>query len=488
MILCKGDYSNLRVLLICPKYSDFYSHGPQESIIIPPLGLECIAANIMDIANVRIIDNRLYSVSLKVIDKTIKQFQPDYVGISCNYSSQIYIAGRIASIAKSHGSLTVLGGWHPTLAPVETLNLNSVDIVVRAEGENTFRELIQNKSPIGIPGLSYKQDGKQIHNPDRKLMDLNHIRSPVRHFRSVEAKRTYNFFGFPVDCIETSRGCPYTCNFCCIHHFYENSYRSRKIQHIIKELKSNEIKNRACIIFIVDDNFFVDRKFVMALCDAIINKGIKKYFMAQIRVDTIVKYPEVLKKMADAGFIYLFLGLESFSDRTLEKLNKRLKFKQIKSALRILHDLGYFIQGNIIIGATLEDTKQDIESTIEIAKNLDIHLLSYSLLTPFPGTKLMEEVINDDLLLSKDWNDFNWSVPVIKYAHLSSDDLSYYLSKAYKETSSLKKPFRGIRMLFLKRGMKFHISRISPVDIFKLISRMIKNLCKMVSHKQVKKK
>ena len=95
----------------------------------------------MDIADVRIIDNRLYSVSLKVIDKTIEQFQPDYVGISCNYSSQIYIAGRIASIAKIHGSLTVLGGWHPTLAPVETLNLNSVDIVIRVEGENTFREL-----------------------------------------------------------------------------------------------------------------------------------------------------------------------------------------------------------------------------------------------------------------------------------------------------------------------------------------------------------
>ena len=259
-------------------------------------------------------------------------------------------------------------------------------------------------------------------------------------------------------------------------------------KNIIKELKSNEIKNRACIIFIVDDNFFVDRKFVMALCDAIINKGIKKYFMAQIRVDMIVKYPEILKKMANAGFIYLFLGLESFSDRTLEKLNKRLNFKQIKSALRILHDLGYFIQGNIIIGATLEDTKQDIESTIEIAKNLDIDLLSYSLLTPFPGTKLMEKVINDDILLSRDWNDFNWSVPVIKYPHLSSDDLSYYLSKAYKETSSLKKPFRGIRMLFLKRGMKFHISRISPVDIFKLISRMIRNLCKMVSYKKLKKK
>ena len=441
----------------------------------------------MDIADVRIIDNRLNTVNLKVIEKTIEEFQPDYVGISCNYTSQIYIARRIASIAKIHGSRTVIGGWHPTLAAVETLKFQSVDIVVRGEGENTFRELIQNNSPIGIPGLSYKQDGRQIHNPDRELRNLNHTRLPARQFRSAIARATYNFFGFPADCIETSRGCPYSCNFCSIHHFYKNTYRRRKIKDIIRELNSNEIKNRVHLIFIIDDNFFVDPNFVMKLCDAIINNGINKYFMAQVRVDTIVNHPEVYKKMADAGFFYLFLGLESFSDKTLEKLNKRLKFKEIKSALRILHDLGYIIQGNIIIGATLEDTRRDIESTIEIAKSLDIDLLSFSLLTPFPGTKLMEKILSENRLLSKNWNDFNLSVPVIKYPHLSSEDLTYYLKKAYKEANSLKKPLQGIIRLLRTRRLKFHISRISPFDIFKLIPKMTKNFWKILSYKQVKK-
>ncbi len=458
-------------------------YGPQASILFPPLGLEYIAAYIKDIVDVRILDNRLKTVNLKVIEKKIEQFQPDYVGISCNHSPQIYSVRRIASIAKKYGSRTVVGGWHPTLVPEETLESHSVDIIVRGEGEITFRELIQNNSPIGISGLSYKQNGKQIHNPDRELMNLKQIRSPLHHLRSATALANYNFFGLSVDCLETSRGCPYSCNFCSIHYFYKNTYRKRKIQDVIKELHSIEINNRVSIIYFIDDNFVGNRKFVIELCDAIIQNGINKYFMAQVRVDTIVNHPEILKKMADAGFIYLFLGLESFSDRTLERLNKRITFKQIKSALRILHDLGYIIQGSIILGANIEDTKQDLETTIKIAKTLDIDLPIFSLLTPFPGTKLMEQVLKEDLLLSRDWRDFNWSVPVFKYQHLSSDDLSYYLKKAYEEILSLKRVWQGIRRLIRTRGVKFHILRMNPTDMFNMIPKMIKNLGNLLSNK-----
>ncbi len=473
----------MRILLIKPSYSNVYRWGPQTDIITPPLGLEYIAAYIKEIADVRIIDDRLEKVNLKIIEKAIEEFQPDYVGISWNFSSQIDITRRIARIAKAHGCRTVVGGWHPTLVPNEALELHSIDIVVRGEGEITFRELIQNNSPIGISGLSYKQDGKQIHNPDRELMNLKHIRPPARHFRSVSAKKTYNFFGIPVDCIETSRGCPYSCNFCCIHHFYRKKYRQHAIRDIIKELHSSEIRNRAFLIYIIDDNFAVDPKFVMELCDAIIQSNINKYFMTQVRVDMIVNHPEVFEKMAEAGFIYLFLGLESFSDGTLEKLNKQIKFKQIKSALNILHDFGFIVHGNIILGANLEDTRQDLESTIEIAKNMDVDLLTYSLLTPFPGTKLWEQVLSEDLFLTRDWHEFTWSHPVIKYPHLSADDLRYYLSKAYKETMSFHRPWQGLRRLVKTRGLKFNLLRINPIDIFKIFFQMMHNLRKILSIK-----
>jgi radical SAM superfamily enzyme YgiQ (UPF0313 family) len=221
----------------------------------------------------------------------------------------------------------------------------------------------------------------------------------------------------------------------------------------------------------------------MELCEAIIKSGINKYFMAQARVDMIVNHPEIFEKMAEAGFIYLFLGLESYSNHTLKKLNKRIKFEQIKSALRILHDFGYIIQGNIILGANLEDTKQDLESAIEITKKLDIDIPTFSLLTPFPNTTLMEHVLKENLLLTRDWSNFNWSVPVIKYSHLSSDDFSYYLNKAYNEMIFFKNHFQRIKKLYQTRGLKFFLSRMSPIILFKVIPQMLKNLLKSGSKK-----
>jgi len=448
----------------------FYDH------IFPPLGLEYIAAYIEDLAEVRIIDNRLKTMNLKVVEKIISQFHPDYVGISCNFSFQAYISCRIAGIAKIHGSRTVVGGWHPTLVPDEMLSSDSIDIVVRGEGEYTFRELIQKDSPVGVLGLSYKQNGKQIHNPDRDLLDLKQIQQPVRHFRSASAKASYNFFGFPIDCIEINRGCPYSCSFCCIHEFYRHKYRSRAIPDVIKELRSREIKDRASLVFIVDDNFMVNRKYVMALCDAIIQNGIKMFFRTQVRVDTIVNHPEVFKKMADAGFLFLYLGFESFSDRALKKLNKQLTFKEIKSAIKILNDLGYIIQGNVILGADLEDTKEDLESTIEVAKTLDIDMLSFTLLTCFPGTKLMEYVLKEDLLLTRDWRNFNELAPTIKYPHLTPEELKFYLAKANKEIPFFNNPIKRIGNLIRTRGCKFFISRMIQMSQIKMIPQVLKKL------------
>ncbi|MCK4781222.1 MAG: hypothetical protein KAT57_13565, partial [Candidatus Lokiarchaeota archaeon] len=147
-----------------------------------------------------------------------------------------------------------------------------------------------------------------------------------------------------------------------------------------------------------------------------------------------------------------------------------------KLAIKILHDLGYIIQGNIILGANIEDTKQDLESTIEIAKSLDIDVPTFSLMTPFPGTKLMEQALKEDLLLTKDWKDYNWSVPVLKYQNLSSDDLNYYLTKANEELLSFKKAMSGIKRFIRSRGLSYHTSRISPVDIFNVVFQILKNL------------
>ena len=470
--------SKLRVLLISPYYSYDSTLGPHDSIVLPPLGLEIIASHISDLAEVRIVDNRLHKMDSKKIEKIMSKFNPHYVGISCNYTSQIYIVYKLASIAKAQGSQVVVGGWHPTVTVNETLSHRSIDIVVRGEGELTFRELIQMKDPANVKGLSYKKRSKIIHNPDRPFQDIKYLELPSRKLRSFNARNTYNYLGFPIDCIETSRGCPYSCDFCSIHNFYKGAYRHREISEIINEIKSKEVMNHSGFIFITDDNFMVNKKYVMELCSAIISNKIIKYFIAQVRVDSVVNHPDVFKKMAEAGFVYLFLGIESFSDKTLKKRNKQLEFKQIKKAIKLLHNWGYIIHGNIIIGADLDDTADDLESTIKIAKNIDIDIPSFSLLTPFPGTELMEIVKKRNLLSNRDWHSYNWSVPVINYPNLTFNDLKYYLKMAYHEVSAFSHAIRIFKAMIKVHGLKFHMFRLGSPPIIKGIPSMIKTILK----------
>jgi len=455
-----------------PDYPKEYNFGPKNIIIFPPHGLEYIAAHIQDIADVRIIDNRFFN--LKKITDEIKRFKPDYVGISCNYSMQIYHVNKIAKISKDNGAKTVVGGWHPTLIPEETLSFPWIDIIAHSEGELTFREMIQKDSPKGVKGLWYKENGKIIRNPFRELMDLNQIRYPARNIRDKKIKSRYHFFGMAFESMETSRGCPFRCKFCCIHNFYRHTYRCRSIPHIMGELR--QIKNKCNQVYIIDDNFMVNPKHISGLCDAIIKEKLNMFFNTTARVDMVSKHPEIFEKMAKAGFIFLFLGIEAYSNRTLQNLKKQFKFREIKNAIKILHDLGYMIQGNVILGANFDDTEQDLQSTIEITKSLDLDFPTFSLLTPYPGTELMEEVMSKNLLLKKDWRDFNWFTPTIRYQNLTSEQLTEYINKAYKEVRFFNNPMGRFIRWYRARGLSFYISRICNLKNFKYLLSGIKNL------------
>jgi radical SAM superfamily enzyme YgiQ (UPF0313 family) len=187
--------SSMKILLIQPDYPMNHKYNPKAAMLLPPLGLECIAAQVKDIAETRIIDNRLHS--LAEISRAVDRFKPDIVGISCSFSLEIYHVNAIAKMVKKHGPITVLGGWHPTLLVDETLASPWIDIIVRSEGEGTFRELVQKASPVGVPGLSYKDkiDGRILHNPDRPLVDMNTLQMPARDLRS-----------FPVRLLRVSHG------------------------------------------------------------------------------------------------------------------------------------------------------------------------------------------------------------------------------------------------------------------------------------------
>ncbi|GAH32994.1 unnamed protein product, partial [marine sediment metagenome] len=136
----------------------------------------------MDV-EVEILDAKVKNLSYKQIRKKIEKYKPDIVGISVFVSAAINICYDIAKIAKDYNQncTVVFGGRHPTFVPEETLRVDEVDIVVRGEGELTFKELIIKGTPENVKGISYKSNGTIIHNPDRSLINYSNIRFPARH-------------------------------------------------------------------------------------------------------------------------------------------------------------------------------------------------------------------------------------------------------------------------------------------------------------------
>jgi len=463
---------SIKILLIQPDYPKDYNFGPKNAILFPPLGLECIAANILDLAEVKIFDYRIFNKTELI--KEFERFQPDYVGISCNFSIQIYHVNSIAKLAKDFNAKTIIGGHHPTLVPEETLKSPWIDIVVRSEGEQVFRELIQKNSPIGIRGVSYKNDHKIIHNPDQELCDFNKINPPARNLRSEKIRKRYHFFGLPADLMESSRGCPFKCKFCTVHHFYKKKYRIKSPSNIIKELR--EISKYSRYVYFIDDNFMVYPKHILNVCNAIIKDHLNMFFMTTARIDMVNRHPEIFEKMAKAGFIFLFLGIENYSNRTLKSLNKQFRFQEIKKGIKILHDLGFLLQGNVILGANYNDTIEDIESTIEITKSLELDLPTFSLLVPYPLTEIRKEVEQKNLLLDRNWKDYNWFTPLIKYENISSEQLQDLLKKAYSENRFFSNPIKTIKKLLIPRGPKFLLERVVNYRFLKTAIPSIKKI------------
>lgn len=403
-------------------------------IQVPNLGLCSLAGN-LDNCEVGILD--LVLVSRRVKKELLSQlssFKPEVVGLSAmtfQYASAI----KIASLIKEYDKRikTVLGGYHPTSMSEEIARTKEgqlFDFLIRGEGEFILRNLInQLISPkpdfSSIPGLSYRCNGKFIHNPPAPLLDLDQLRRPARNPRILEG---FNYFRRKLDCVETSRGCLLNCNFCSINQMYGRSLRNYSLNRVIEELRELETMGVEEVLF-VDDNITLEEERLKSLCKMIVENNLNSLeYIIQASVVGMAKDPELANWMAKANFKLVFLGIESVLLKDLKFLNKGDIIEKSKKAVQYLRENDIAVMGGFIVGNP-DDTKEDIKEVFREAKKLKIDLAAVQCVTPYPKTKLREELLKQGLITNlNDFSKYNGFICNVRTKFLTNKQLNRLLN------------------------------------------------------------
>lgn len=368
-----------------------YKTEIREFPFSPPLGLEYIAAAMQDLVDkITLIDMRFENnVTQFITDET------DLVCISVNWGLEENYVYEIINRIPPH-ILTVVGGRYATESVVELFqNCPNIDMIVRGDGEETVRELIERGSPHRVKGLSYREHGKVVHNENRILPPVSNTLYPNRKLRRYKYKISAGGFdlGIEIDTICTSRGCPFNCKFCTFNitpYGKKRGWSARTPESVIEELKTID----ADLIGLVDDNFAYDMDRVDKICELIINERVKRKFIAQARID-VAKRPDVLRKMYRAGFKLLMLGVESTRDESLKLLNKGFTVREIREAFKVLRRFNIISHGFFIIG-NVGETEDDMLYISRFAREIGIDSLSLSHLRVERYSPMRDLIMNSE--------------------------------------------------------------------------------------------
>jgi anaerobic magnesium-protoporphyrin IX monomethyl ester cyclase len=406
----------MRVLLVTPPTGfSYYSLGIRR----PPLGLAYLASVLKDHHQVKVID---FNVEKQDWNKyPYSEF--DIVGISVD-TARYLISVRIAELAKNQGAIVVMGGLHVTFLDKDALESGVVDYVVRNEGEYSFLSLVKFLSkeiPFKeVRGVSHLTNGELRRTPDAPLIyDLDSLPFPARDLLPLKLYPE-KMNGRLMTTLITSRGCPFNCDFCSGSQFFGVRWRARSVENVFEEMELLHKEYNYGALQFVDDNFTLDPGRAIELSEKITGQGWDLIWGAWSRVDTIVNNPGMVRMMAKAGLKWTFVGFESGSQEVLNGYGKKTRVQDALKAMEILKGNDVKVTGSFILGGP-DETEDMMKETIGFARSLNPTTAQFSILTPYPGTKLYERV--RDRLLTKDWEIYTGIHPTIRLDHVSPGEL-----------------------------------------------------------------
>jgi anaerobic magnesium-protoporphyrin IX monomethyl ester cyclase len=405
----------------------------------PPLGLALIASYIRKYGKgkheVKLVDALTLNYKPEDFQDIIIEFKPDVVGISAISTSAIHDVFGYAELAKKvdPGITTVVGGHHVSFTAKDSMKeCKGIDIIVCGEAEETFLDLMNTledgNNLKNVLGIFYRNSGKIIGNPPRPLIeDLDSI--PIPAYDQLPMN-LYKMGKEKYVTIITSRGCPFSCIFCSSSRLMGKRYRERSAKSIMEEIRILKNEYGISHIEIIDDMFVLNTKRVKELHDMIKQEDIRIHWSCSSRVDIVSRNPDVLKYLKEAGCHTMYVGAESGTQKSLDRINKGITLEQTRKAVRLIKRAGMAVFASFVIGIPGE-TRNDIEKTIKFAIELDPSWVQFTVCTPYPGTPLYEYAKGNNMLETDDWSKYTVLNPVMKLPTLSQRKLKKMLRKAY---------------------------------------------------------
>ena len=358
------------------------------------------------------------------------------VGIT-SYTADITSACEIADGFRSKGVKVVMGGVHVSVLPDEARQ--HADAIVVGEAEAVWERLLRDCE---------KGELKTIYKSNT-LIEMSDMVIPRRDLLN---RSMYSSFYS----VQATRGCPFNCEFCTVTAFFGQEFRTRPIDEVVREVKGLESKE----FFFIDDNITGRAGFAKKLFKELIPLNCK--WGGQTTLN-FAKDEELLSLYAKSGGRYAFIGFETLSDDNLSKISKSWNSPDgYREAIKRIHGVGINIVGSFILG--LDGDSPDVfKRTYNFIMETKIDAAQFHILTPFPGTKLYDDMIKNDRITDSDWSKYHTGEVVFKPAKMTARELQegywWIYHKTYNMKNILRRSLRSPRDLAYRIGTNFSYRR-----------------------------
>jgi radical SAM superfamily enzyme YgiQ (UPF0313 family) len=404
----------MRVLLVSPK-SNFPDVTP-GSLRIPQLTLPILAGLTPSEHEVLMIEEEFEPLPL--------DGHWDVVGITAMTATAMR-AYELASLFKNNGASVILGGIHPSVLPDEAAQF--ADAVVVGEAEGVWRQVLWD--------VRRSRLRKFYHN---SYPDISESPLPVRR-----GKRSILGLQFYVMPIMASRGCPYDCEFCCVHSVYGRRQRHIPIEHIIEDIRRTGARR----VMFLDDNVGGVRSYTMRLIAALKSLKVSWYGQASAR---FILDDELFDAAVRSGLGALFVGVESVDPEARKKMRKSLPSIHLyEKAIKRCRSAGVIFHASLIFGLD-EETPYVFDRTLEFLVRNSVPSISPCILTPYPGTRLFERLMRERRILHTNWSYYDHTTVCYQPKNMDPEELAEkyldFRSRFFSYSSIIQRGYAQLRV------------------------------------------